>query len=61
MITRVKLTSASCDCQVMNKLLLARLLQVYQIKLPDGYKLEAQEKLIKRSYNDIDCTLTLRN
>ncbi|KAL5471054.1 hypothetical protein EMCRGX_G029129 [Ephydatia muelleri] len=47
--------------KVMNKLLLARLLQVYQIKLPDGYKLEAQEKLIKRSYNDIDCTLTLRN
>ena len=61
MLSTLKLIFASHSLKTMNTLLLARLLQVYQIKLPDGYKLEAEQKLIKRSYNDITCTITPRN
>ena len=43
----LKLMSACYVSQIMNILLLARLLQVYQIKLPDGYKLEVEQVLKK--------------
>eukprot|EP00731_Ephydatia_muelleri_P010428 Em0005g1014a len=43
------------------KLLIARLLQMFQLTLPDGYNLEIEWKLIKLPYQDIPCTIVCRN
>ena len=49
------------SCQVMIKALVARVLQIYQVTFPVGYKLEVAEKFTKLPYDDINCTLVPQN
>ncbi|KAL5479553.1 hypothetical protein EMCRGX_G023087 [Ephydatia muelleri] len=45
---------------VLMKLFLVRLVQTYEVTLPDEYKLEVEHKLLKRTADDIMCTIQQR-
>ena len=42
------------------KLFLVRLVQSYEVTLPDGYKIEIEHTLVKRVADDIMCTIQQR-
>lgn len=60
LFTQCMLLDPNLPFQVLMKLFLVRLVQTYEVTLPDEYKLEVEHKLLKRTADDIMCTIQQR-